>query len=99
MHREGTCSADPALSSSTFSSTWTDTSSLGDGWETTAGTIEFGSNGAEFIIKEEGDAPTIETDFYIFFGKLEVKMISAAGTGIVSSIVMISDDGDEIDWV
>lgn len=45
------------------------------------------------------DAPTMQTDFYFFFGLVEVTMKAASGTGIVSSIVMESDDLDEFDWV
>lgn len=95
----GTCSADAALSSSTFTSDWTSSSDLGDGWSTAAGSVDFGSNGAEFVINKQGDAPTIQSDFYIFFGKVSVKMQAAAGTGIVSSIVLMSDVLDEVDWV
>ena len=52
-----------------------------------------------FTIAKKGDAPTIESKFSIFFGELEVKMTTAPGTGIVSTIVLESDDLDEIDWV
>lgn len=91
------CPADTGLTSSTFSSDFTTGSSTG--WNTIYGSITYGSNGAEFIITEEGDAPTIETEFYFFFGLVEVTMTAANGTGIVSSIVMESDDLDEVDWV
>jgi hypothetical protein len=69
-------------------------------WVASTGTsLTWGSNGAEFIIKTKDDAPTITSDFYIFFGYVEVKMKAANGIGIVSSIVLESDDLDEIDWV
>jgi hypothetical protein len=55
--------------------------------------------GAKFTVSEQGDAPTIESDFYIFFGHVDVKMRAANGTGIVSTYVLESDDLDEIDWV
>lgn len=74
----------------------------GDGalakWKTSGGKVNFGSDGAEFTINKKGDAPTIDTDFHIFFGKVEVTMKAAHGTGIVSSIVLESDVLDEIDW-
>jgi Glycosyl hydrolases family 16 len=74
--------------------------SLPDGWSVTAGTITYDSTtGAAFTISEEGDAPTIQTTDYFFFGSAEVKMQAAPGTGIVSTIVMESDDLDEVDWV
>lgn len=62
-------------------------------------TITYGTNGAEFIITSDGTARTITSNNYIFFGKVEIVMRAANGTGIVSSFVMESDDLDEIDWV
>jgi len=50
-------------------------------------------------MNQRGDAPTIQTDFYILFGYVEVKMRASSGTGVVSSIVLESDDLDEVDWV
>lgn len=90
-----TCAPKKGLSTSTFSS---DFHNL-DGFKTTAGTVNTGPNGAEFTINKKGDAPTIDTDFYFFFGTAEVVMKAASGTGIVSSIVLESDVLDEVDWV
>ena len=49
-----------------------------------------------------GDEKFHETDtgysFYIFFGRVDVTMKAAPGQGIVSSVVLESDDLDEIDW-
>lgn len=70
-----------------------------DKWSTTAGKVNTGSNGAEFTINKQGDAPTIQSDFYFFYGTVEVTMKAAPGTGIVSSIVLESDTLDEVDWV
>jgi beta-glucanase (GH16 family) len=67
-------------------------------WKNTAKAVTFGANGAEFNLKAMGDSVTYQTDFYIFFGYVEVKMRSAPGAGIVSSFVLQSDDLDEIDW-
>jgi len=44
-------------------------------------------------------APTINTTNYLFFGRVDVVMKAATGGGIVTSIVLQSDDQDEIDWV
>ncbi|KAK5127093.1 hypothetical protein LTR85_008453 [Meristemomyces frigidus] len=94
---EKTCSDDTGLDATTFSSDFTTGSNAS--WSAATGTtITYGSQGAEFIITKEGEAPTIQTDFYVFFGRFEVKMKAAAGTGIVSSVVLESDDLDEIDW-
>jgi hypothetical protein len=62
-------------------------------------TITYGDDGAEFIMSSDGAAKTITSNWYIFFGKVEVTMKAANGTGVVSSFVMESDDLDEIDWV
>jgi beta-glucanase (GH16 family) len=60
--------------------------------------VTFDSSGAHFTISESGDSPTIVSNFYIMFGRLEVTLLAAPGVGIVSSVVMESDDLDEIDW-
>ncbi|KAF7114763.1 hypothetical protein CNMCM5793_000302 [Aspergillus hiratsukae] len=93
---EKTCPPDTGLDQWSLSTDFTQGSS--DEWTAIAGNVTYGSNGAEFTIAKRFDAPTLETNFYIFFGEVEVVMKSASGTGIVSSIVMQSDDLDEIDW-
>jgi hypothetical protein len=67
-------------------------------WNSTSTALGFNSNGAGFTIAKSGDSPTIHSNFYIFFGTLSVVMKAAPGTGIVSSIVLLSDDLDEVDW-
>ncbi|KUI64239.1 putative glycosidase crf1 [Cytospora mali] len=67
-------------------------------WETTAGTVDYTDNGAEFTINAKGDSPTIRTKFYIFFGRVELWWKVAPGQGIISSMMLLSDDLDEIDW-
>lgn len=61
--------------------------------------MTYGTNGAEFIIGTDGLSKTIESTDYIMFGRVNVTLKAAPGTGIVSCIVMESDDLDEIDWV
>lgn len=95
---EKTCPADAGTTESNLSFDFTQSGSL-DKWTTAAGTVNTGPNGAEFTINKRGDAPTIETDFYILFGEISITMKAAPGTGIVSSLVFESDDLDEIDWV
>lgn len=96
---EKTCPADPGLAVSSFSSDFTSGSGAAKSWSTAQGTtLTYGDNGAEFTISKAGQAPTFQSDFYIFFGRVEVTMQAAPGTGIVSSIVLESDDLDEIDW-
>ncbi|KAK8221617.1 concanavalin A-like lectin/glucanase domain-containing protein [Phyllosticta capitalensis] len=92
-----TCPVDSGLSNSTYYIDFTtgDNSS----WSGAIGTtLSYDENGAAFVIENENQAPTLMTDFYFFFGYVEVEMRAANGTGIVSSIVLESDDLDEIDW-
>ncbi|KAI5922349.1 glycoside hydrolase family 16 protein [Camillea tinctor] len=68
-------------------------------WNTTAGTVEYDpETGAAFTISKQGESPTLMTNFYFFFGRTEVFLKAAPGTGIVSSIVWSSDTLDEVDW-
>ncbi|KAL5119735.1 hypothetical protein ACEQ8H_002341 [Pleosporales sp. CAS-2024a] len=54
--------------------------------------------GATFTIERSGDSPQIQSLFYLFFGRVEVILKAATGTGIVSSAILQSDDLDELDW-
>ena len=93
------CPADVGLSSSSYTADFTTGSSANASWSAAAyTTINYGDQGAEFTIATAGQAPTIQTSFYFLFGKVDVKMKAAPGVGIVSSIVLESDDLDEIDW-
>jgi beta-glucanase (GH16 family) len=91
------CPADPGLGKTITTDFTTGASSdytLADGT-----TMKYdGTNGAEFIVNVETDAPTITSSKYIFFGKVEVVLKACKGTGLVSSFVLESDDLDEIDW-
>ncbi|CAI7644895.1 hypothetical protein PCG10_009714 [Penicillium crustosum] len=91
-----TCPADTGLNKYRLSTDFT-SGSLGR-WNTTAGTVTTTDLGAKFTVSEQGDAPTIESEFYIFFGHVDVKMRAANGTGIISTWILESDDLDEIDW-
>ncbi|RYO10010.1 hypothetical protein AA0121_g10699 [Alternaria tenuissima] len=91
------CPADTALSSSTYTHDFTKGAD-DDNWKVTAGDISYTSKGAEFTINKAGDAPTIQSQWYIFFGSVSFIMTAAPGTGVVSSAILESDDLDEIDW-
>lgn len=67
-------------------------------FNTSAPAPSYSSTGAQFTIKAHGDAPTLTTTFAIFWGTVSVVLKASSGTGIVSSIVLLSDDLDEIDW-
>ena len=91
------CPADPAFGTDyLFNFNVTPSTSF---WETTAGTVSYTNDtGAAFTISKQGDSPTIRTNFYIFFGRTEMWIKAAGGTGIISSVMYLSDDLDEIDW-
>ncbi|KAK0617957.1 concanavalin A-like lectin/glucanase domain-containing protein [Bombardia bombarda] len=61
------------------------------------GAVTYGSDGAVFTVSAPGEAPQLTSLFYIMFGRVEVTMKCAPGAGIVSSLVLQSDDLDEID--
>lgn len=91
------CSPDKGLNQATWNTDFTGGST--QGWTTLDGASpKAGSNGMEFTITADGQAPTIESDTYILFGRVDVVAKAAPGAGIVSSIVLESDDLDEIDW-
>ncbi|OAQ59854.1 glycosyl hydrolase family 16 [Pochonia chlamydosporia 170] len=94
---ERDCPVDPAFGTShLFNFNVTPSSDL---WETTAGNVNYDAQtGASFTINKQGDSPTIRTKFYFFFGRTEIMLKVAPGRGIVSSMMWLSDDLDEVDW-
>jgi hypothetical protein len=92
------CPADTALGVANYTIDFTKSIMSDRVWNATAGSVNYNDNGAEFTINARGESPTVQTNFYIFFGQVEVIMKPAHGQGIVSSIVMESDDLDEVDW-
>ncbi|KPM38558.1 hypothetical protein AK830_g7973 [Neonectria ditissima] len=70
-----------------------------DLWETHVGYVPYDEEkGAILTVKDQGDSPTIRTTFYFFFGRTELWLKAAPGIGIVSSMMWLSDDLDEVDW-
>ncbi|KAJ5885236.1 Concanavalin A-like lectin/glucanase subgroup [Penicillium taxi] len=67
-------------------------------WNMSTGVMNITSDGGGFTISEEGDSTLLQSNFYIFFGVVESWVKMATGQGVVSSIVLESDDLDEIDW-
>ncbi|PMD18041.1 glycoside hydrolase family 16 protein [Hyaloscypha hepaticicola] len=64
---------------------------------TASGSPTYDSSGMHFTVAKSGDAPTLTSVFYIMFGKVSITMKAAPGAGIVSTLVLQSDDLDEID--
>ncbi|TAQ83205.1 hypothetical protein B7494_g8471 [Chlorociboria aeruginascens] len=93
---EKTCPSDAALGT-TLTVDFTAGASS-DFSEADGTNLTYTSDGAQFIIAEAGNAPTITSEKYIFFGNVEVYMKASTGDGVVSSFILESDDLDEIDW-
>ncbi|KAF1973677.1 hypothetical protein BU23DRAFT_506321 [Bimuria novae-zelandiae CBS 107.79] len=62
------------------------------------GKVEHRDNYTAFTVQYQGDSPTVLSNFYIFFGRVEIVMKAAKGQGIVSSAILQSECLDEIDW-
>ena len=92
-----TCPPDPALGMD-VNFNFNQTPKAGT-WDTIVNPMVYDSQlGATFTIKKQGDCPTIRTKFYFFWGRTEIHMRAATGTGIISSVMFLSDNLDEIDW-
>ncbi|OAX81861.1 hypothetical protein ACJ72_03798 [Emergomyces africanus] len=63
--------------------------------------IKYDGDGASFTIEKDGLKAEIQSDFYIMFGKVDVTLKVSPGRGIVSSVVLQSECGDEVDleWI
>ncbi|TQS34499.1 hypothetical protein Golomagni_05114 [Golovinomyces magnicellulatus] len=68
---------------------------------TPSGNPTYDNDGVHFTVAKSGDAPQLNSIFYIMFGKISITMKTAPGAGIVSSLVLQSDTLDEIDleWI
>lgn len=94
---EKDCPNDPAIAAN-FETDFRQGADKVKGWKQTAGKLTYTPEGALFTVAKQGDSPTIQTEGYLHFGYVEVKVKAAPGQGIVSSIVVQSEDLDEIDW-
>jgi hypothetical protein len=96
-----TCPDNPALGT-TLEEVFNSSTSGFDAnyWTIDAGKdlVSFGKEGAELPLVTSKDTVTLVSTFYIFFGTLEFIMKAAPGQGIVSTVILLSDDLDEIDW-
>ncbi|CRK39441.1 hypothetical protein BN1708_001654 [Verticillium longisporum] len=94
---ETDCAPNPALGMAhTFNFNATPSKDL---WETHVGPISFSDkDGAAFTITKQGDSPTLRSHFYFFGGRTEIILKAAAGKGIISSVMWLSDTLDEVDW-
>lgn len=89
------CSPDAALGTAVTESF---TASASDFSEVSTPTgILYNDDGLQLKLTNRFDNPTIASTFYIMYGRVEVHMKAANGTGIVSSFILESDCLDEID--
>ncbi|KAL8999222.1 MAG: hypothetical protein Q9169_001887 [Polycauliona sp. 2 TL-2023] len=65
---------------------------------TPQGEPTYDSDGVSFTVAQPGDSPQVTSKWYIMFGHVEFQVKPAPGVGIVSSVVLLSDTLDEIDW-
>lgn len=89
------CSPNPALAGS-ISEDFTEESSQFSAYQK-ADRISYTSSGLELTLAERFDNPSLKSNFYIMFGRVELIVRAASGTGVVSSVFLQSDDLDEID--
>ncbi|TID31199.1 hypothetical protein CANINC_000142 [Pichia inconspicua] len=90
-----TCPPDPALATS-ISDDFKEASENYVPYRYPSG-ISYGDDGLSLTLAKRFDNPSLVSDFYMMFGKVEVWLKSASGTGIISSFYLQSDDLDEID--
>lgn len=64
---------------------------------TCPGNIQYTEDGAQLTMNERFDNPSLVSDFYIMYGRVEARLRAAPGVGIISSFYLQSDDLDEID--
>ncbi|EJP61350.1 cell wall glucanosyltransferase Mwg1 [Beauveria bassiana ARSEF 2860] len=90
------CPADPAVGKKSIRCDFT--KGACDAFEHIAGKeVTYGPRGAVSAVDAPMQAPTLQSKKTIFFGRLEVEMKAAPGKGVITSIVLLSDDLDEID--
>ncbi|KAF1730450.1 putative glycosidase crf1 [Beauveria bassiana] len=90
------CPADPAVGKKSIRCDFT--KGACDAFEHIAGKeVTYGPRGAVSAVDAPMQAPTLQSKKTIFFGRLEVVMQAAPGKGVITSIVLLSDDLDEID--
>ena len=98
---EESCPANPALGTTyyqEFNASMTEFDR--DLFNISAGSdlITFTDDGAELTLSRSGQSATLETSFYIFFGRVEIVFQAAEGQGIISTVITLSQTLDEIDW-
>lgn len=95
-HTPPECPADPAVGKAGISCDFT--KGACSSFTALAGkAITYGPQGAVSAVSAPRQAPTLQSNEYIFFGRVNIEMQAAPGAGVITSIVLLSDDLDEID--
>ncbi|KAJ6789643.1 hypothetical protein PWT90_08275 [Aphanocladium album] len=96
--RESDCPADPAIGKDGVSCDFT--KGPCDAFDHLDGRKVSYDDSRGLVCSMDGpqQAPTLRSKDYIFFGRVEIEMQAAPGPGIISTLVLQSDDLDEIDF-
>jgi len=90
------CPADAGLNQASYTVDFT--KGMPSDWSMTFQSVTIDPTlGAKFTVNGYDDAPTMQSNWYLFFGTVECTFQAAPGAGVVSSFILISDDLDEID--
>jgi len=65
---------------------------------TTQGQPVVQSDGTLFTMPESTGGTLFSSTFYVWYGRVSVKMVSSSGQGVVSAFILMSDVKDEIDF-
>ncbi|KAL6926077.1 hypothetical protein ACO0SA_002643 [Hanseniaspora valbyensis] len=101
---DSSCSpSDTALTDSPVTLNFTSNATVSKYFDNYSGTgeLNYTDDGLNLTLAKRYDNPSIVSNFYLMFGRIEVIAKPAYGTGIVSTVYLQSDDLDEIDleWV
>ncbi|KAL8377997.1 hypothetical protein RB595_008607 [Gaeumannomyces hyphopodioides] len=72
---------------------------LTDYWHTSSGSnITHDDRGAGLQYVNRHDAPQLETDFYIWYGRVDFDLQAAPGRGVITSAALKPDQGEGAHW-
>ncbi|KAL8403828.1 hypothetical protein RB594_008902 [Gaeumannomyces avenae] len=72
---------------------------LTDYWRTSSGSnITHDDRGAGLQYVNRHDAPQLETDFYIWYGRVDFDLQAAPGRGVITSAALKPDHGEGVHW-
>ncbi|PHH59059.1 hypothetical protein CDD81_3837 [Ophiocordyceps australis] len=105
--KDSRCAPTPAFAAPAafdFSTADWASDSLADFWAMDGTTLRkherlsFDDEGMAVRVQQPGDSCTLASRRYLLFGRVRAEIEAAAGAGIVTSLTLKSDSGDEIDW-